>query len=91
MFSGDRQGIGAFHNDSFNEQSADQQPQYVDNGHCDEVIKYRTKVAETLRHADSVSVSELKSLDDLSPYRDWFIKLIKYTDKLQSTVDSDFI
>ena len=37
------------------------------------------------------AVSELKSVDDLSPYRDWFIKLIKYTDKLQSTVDSDFI
>lgn len=30
-------------------------------------------------------------MEDLTPYRDWFIKLVKYADKLQSTVDSDFI
>lgn len=89
MFSG-RHG-GSFHNASFDEQSADLQHQFIDNGYADEVIKYRTKVADVLNHADSISVNELKTLDDLSPYRDWFIKLVKYTDKLQSRVDSDFI
>ena len=63
----------------------------MDNGHADEVIKYRNKVSEVLSHADSISARELKSMEDLTPYRDWFIKLVKYADKLQSTVDSDFI
>ena len=30
-------------------------------------------------------------MEDLSPYREWFIKLLKYSNKLQSTVDSDFL
>ena len=38
-----------------------------------------------------MDVKELKQIDDLSPYRDWFIKLLKETDKLQQTIDSDFV
>ena len=34
---------------------------------------------------------ELKQCDDLNPYRDWFLRVLKYANKLQETVDSDFI
>ena len=44
---------------------------------ADEVVKRRQKVANVLHSPESISVSDLKSIDDLSPYRDWFIKLIK--------------
>ena len=72
---------GGFNNDlsntSFDEQSAVQVSQL-----CDEVIKYRQKVHDTLMHADSIDAKELKTCDDLTPYRAWFIKLIKQSNKL---------
>ena len=30
-------------------------------------------------------------MEDLTPYRDWFVKLLKQTNKLQQTIDSDFV
>ena len=50
---------------------------------ADEIIKYRNKVAGVLDSGDGVSVKELKQLEDLTPYREWFIKLVKQTSKLQ--------
>ena len=57
--------------------------QQFDNRIADEIIKYRNKVAGILESGDGVTVHDLKQAEDLSPYRDWFIKLIKQTNKLQ--------
>ena len=47
------------------------------------MVKYQQKVAGILECADSASIKELKTIEDLSPYRDWIIKVIKSTNKLQ--------
>ena len=51
-------------------------------GVADLVIKYKDKVADVLNNSDGITAKELKKCQDLSPYRDWFIKLLKYTNKL---------
>ena len=56
-----------------------------------DVLKYQNKVADILADTESISVKDLKKCSDLGPYRDWFCRLIKYVDKFQQTVDSDFI
>lgn len=51
--------------------------QKFDSAIANDVIKYREKVARVLESDDGVSVKELRKVDDLNPYRDWFIKLVK--------------
>ena len=75
---------------SFDESNA-AQPKKFDTSIADEVIKYRQKVVNVLESPEAITVRELKTLDDLTPYREWIIKLVKQTDKLQQTVDSDFV
>ena len=58
---------------------------------ADEIVKYKNKVSGLLGHADSITAKELKTCPDLNVYKDWFTKLIKATNKLQETVDSDFV
>ena len=62
-----------------------------DRGLADEVIKYQSKVADILNSPEALSVREIKTCEDMGPYKDWFIQLVKYTNKLQETVSSDFI
>lgn len=49
------------------------------------------KVADILSGPDALSEREIKTCQDMGPNRDWFIKVVKYANKLQEIVSSDFI
>ena len=48
-------------------------------------------MSDLLSHDNAISAQEIKTCDDLSPFREWFIMLLKNSSKLMSTVNSDFI
>ena len=91
MFGKSTFHAGSLADTSFDESSVAVQAQQFDSMIADEVIKYRTKVAGVLNSTEGVTVKELKQIEDLTPYRDWFIELLKGTEKLQQTIDSDFV
>ena len=63
----------------------------VDVNLTDEVKKYREKLSKCLTDGDSISMEELKNKSqDLSLHRDWFVKILKYVNKLQDSVNDDF-
>ena len=40
---------------------------------------------------DSLNIEELKIEANLATHRDWFIKILKYADKLQDAINDEFL
>ena len=57
-------------------------------GLAEDLIRYKKSLADTLQNKDSVTIDELIFCDNLNPYKDWFIKVVKKANKMQNAVDT---
>ena len=57
-------------------------------GLAEDLIKYKKKLSDTLQNKDSITIDELKDCENLNPYKDWFIKVVKRANKMQGAVDT---
>ena len=57
-------------------------------GLAEDLIKYKKKLSDTLQNKDSITIDELRDCENLNPYKDWFIKVVKRANKMQGAVDT---
>ena len=55
---------------------------------AEDLIRYKKKLHDTLQNEDSLTIDELQDCENLNPYKDWFIKVVKRANKMQESVDS---
>ena len=63
----------------------------IDTNLAEEVRKYRQKLAQCLVDKQAISIDELDWCEDLSQYKEWLLKIIKYSQKLKDSVNEDFL
>ena len=80
-----------FNDASFDGRDGGEGAAQTNPGVADQIRRYKDKVADVLNNSDGITAKELKKCQDLSPYRDWFIQLLKYTNKLHQEIDSGLI
>ena len=44
---------------------------------ADELIKNKETLAKTLSNAEAITMAELQDIENLNPYKDWIIKVLK--------------
>ena len=58
---------------------------------ADELIKSKKLLAETLANSEAIALAELKDCENLNPYKDWIIKVIKQAKELSESVSEGFL
>ena len=56
----------------------------------DELSKLKSRVSQSLKSEQSVSVDKLKTCSDINPYKQWFMTIIQDADNLQLAMDDEF-
>ena len=60
---------------------------------ADTIMSHKNKLLATLNSTDAISLEELDMMEpeNIALYKEWFIKMLKYSDRLQKVIDADFL
>ena len=58
---------------------------------AEDLIKYKKLLGETLENDESITLEELEDCENLNPFKDWFIKIIKQSNSLKRAVSDEFL